>query len=195
MKLTRWMKTTFASALSIGVLSSSAASQVKFQEPTKRGGMRIVNGILTLVIVCWLLAPVLISRAAGTPKPAAGPTAENALAAEQEVARALLANDADAVGRLLADDWVVISTYGGMGDRAGFLAVIKSGDFTRKTMDLSDLKVRLYGNMALVTSQLKTSGTLGGKSFDVAERQTDVLIWQDGGWKSVLTHETQIRQK
>jgi hypothetical protein len=34
-----------------------------------------------------------------------------------------------------------------------------------------------------------------GKSFDVAERQTDVLVWRDGGWKSVLTHETEIRQK
>ena len=35
MKLTRWMKTTFAGLLSIGVLSSSAAAQDKPQEPTR----------------------------------------------------------------------------------------------------------------------------------------------------------------
>jgi ketosteroid isomerase-like protein len=142
-----------------------------------------------------LIATVEMSWAVGKANSAAGPTAENALAAEQEVARALLANDADAVGRLLADDWVVINTHGGVGDRAGFLAVIKSGDFTRKTLELSDSRVKLYGNTALVTSKLTTSGTLMGKPFNVSECQTDVLIWQDGGWKSVLTHETEIRQK
>ena len=28
------------------------------------------------------------------------------------------------------------------------------------------------------------------KCFAVKERQTDVLVWNDGGWKSVLLHET-----
>jgi ketosteroid isomerase-like protein len=153
-----------------------------------------MRSAVTFVVVL-LIATVEMSWAAGSTNSAAGPTEENALAAEQEVARALLANDADAVGRLLAQDWVVVSTYGGVGNRAGFLAVIKSGDFTRKTMELSDSQVRLYGNVAVVTSQLKTSGTFMGKSFDVPERQTDVLIWRDGGWKSVLTHETEIRKK
>ena len=122
-----------------------------------------------------------------------GPTAESAVAAEQQVAQALLANDADAVGRLLTDDWIVVSTYGGVADKAGFLGVIKSGDFVRKTMDLSDIRVKLYGNTAVVTSKLNTSGTFMGKSFSVPERQTDVLVWREGGWKSVLTHETEIR--
>jgi hypothetical protein len=35
MKLTRWMKTIFAGALLIGVLSSGAAGQDKPQEPTR----------------------------------------------------------------------------------------------------------------------------------------------------------------
>jgi ketosteroid isomerase-like protein len=153
-----------------------------------------MNGIRTLITACFLITPVAVSRAADAARPAAGPSAANALVAEQEVAQALLANDADAVGRLLADDWVVISTHGGMADRAGFLAAIKSGAFTRKTIELSDARVRVYGNIALVTSKLKTSGAFGGKSFDVLERQTDVLLWQDGGWKSVLTHETQLHQ-
>jgi ketosteroid isomerase-like protein len=53
----------------------------------------------------------------------------------------------------------------------------------------------MYGSIAVVTSKLHTSGTFMGKSFDVPERQTDVLRWEDGGWKSVLTHETEIRQR
>jgi ketosteroid isomerase-like protein len=133
---------------------------------------------------------------AGIAKSASGPTVENALAAEQALANALLANDADAVGRLLDDDWTVISTYGGMGVRAreGFLAAIRTGQFSRKTMQLSDASARIYGNVAVVTSRLKTSGVFMGKEFDLPERQTDVLIWHNGSWKSVLTHETEIRK-
>jgi ketosteroid isomerase-like protein len=95
---------------------------------------------------------------------------------------------------LLAADWIVISAYGGVSERGGFLEAIKSGQFTRKSMDLSEPRVKIYGNTAVVTTQLKTSGTIGGRDFDVDERQTDVLIWSDGGWKSVLLHETMIHK-
>lgn len=145
-----------------------------------------------MVILAGALSIGALPRSASA---AAGPTEENALAAEQEVASALLANDADAIGRLLTDDWVVIGTDGGIADRAGFLAVIKSGDFTRKTLSLSNPRVRIYGNVAVVTTQVKTSGTFMGKPFDLPECQTDLLLWQDGGWKSVLTHETRVREK
>jgi ketosteroid isomerase-like protein len=170
MKLAKWMKT-----LLTGVLSSA----------------------------CLLIAPVAMSgaahRASGAnvlsgARSAIGPTAESALAVEEELTRALLANDADAVGRLLADDWIVVNAYGGVGERSDFLAGIRKGVFSRRTMEISEPRVRIYGNVALVTTKLKTSGQLGGKPFDVTERQTDVLLWHDGSWSSVLTHETKFRE-
>jgi ketosteroid isomerase-like protein len=127
--------------------------------------------------------------------PKDGPTAGTALAAEQEIARAMRDNDAAAIQRMLADDWVVISTTGGVGEgKATFPDGIKSGYLTRKTFDLSEPRVRVYGNMAVITAIVKTSGQFSGKPFDVTERQTDVLRWEHGGWKSVLTHETKITQ-
>jgi ketosteroid isomerase-like protein len=69
---------------------------------------------------------------------------------------------------------------------------IKSGYLTRKTFELSEPRVRVFGNVAVITTKVRTSGMLNGKLFDVIERQTDVLQWEHGGWKSVLTHETKI---
>jgi ketosteroid isomerase-like protein len=158
-------------------------------------GPRIATGIIACVCTCLLTALGPGSAFANSPNLTTGPTEESALAAEQEIARALVANDADAVGRLLADDWVVVSTHGGMADRAGFLEAIRSGNFTRKTMDLSEPRVKIYGNVAVVTARVKVAGTFVGKPFDGLERQTDVLIWQDGGWKSVLTQESELRVK
>jgi ketosteroid isomerase-like protein len=95
---------------------------------------------------------------------------------------------------MLDKDWIVISTTGGVGEGPSiFPDGIKSGYLTRKTMELSEPRVRLYGKVAVVTTKVKTSGTFQGKPFAVLERQTDVLRWENGGWKCVLTHETKIQ--
>jgi len=66
---------------------------------------------------------------------------------------------------------------------------IKQGYLTHKAYEVSEPRVRLYGNVALVTAKVHNAGTFGGKSFDVMERETDVWLWKDGNWKCVLTHE------
>lgn len=127
---------------------------------------------------------------------APGPTAENALEAEQEIARAMSTNDGVGIERLLADDWAVITTKGEVGEgKTIFPSGIKSGYLIRKTFEISEPRVRLYGNVAVITALVKTSGVIHGKPFDIRERQTDVLHWQDDGWKSVLTHESKIESK
>jgi ketosteroid isomerase-like protein len=185
MKLTRWTKTTLA-----GVRSGSAATQVEVQKPTKPKTMRIMNCTLTLIAMSLLIAPIAIPRAAGGAKPAAGPTTESAMAAEDELTRAMRDNDADGIARSLSDDWAVISARGGVGEgKSIFPDGIKAGYLTRKTFEASEPRVRLYGNVSLVTTKLHTAGMFNGRPFDVIERQTDVWLWKDGGWKCVLTHE------
>jgi ketosteroid isomerase-like protein len=130
-----------------------------------------------------LMATLLITSVAiSEAKPAGGLTAENALAAEQEIARAMGNNDADGITRFLTDDWAVIATSGGVGEgKSIFADGIKSGSLTRKTFEISEPRVRLYGDVALVTTKAQTSGMFQGKPFDVTERQTDVLVWKGAG--------------
>jgi len=183
MKLTRWMKTAFAVARSVAI-------QVDVKEPTKRESMRILSGILTLIIVGLLIPPIASPKAAGAAKPAPGPTAESVMAAEEELARALQNNDADGIARCLSDEWVVISARGGVGEgKSIFPDGIKQGYLTHKAYEVSEPRVRLYGNVALVTTKVHNAGTFRGKPFDAMERETDVWLWKDGNWKCVLTHE------
>jgi ketosteroid isomerase-like protein len=145
------------------------------------------------IALCLLITPLTQSSASGQSTP--GPTTESALAADQALARAMRENDAAEIVHWLDDSWAVISTAGGLGKGPSiFPEGIKAGYLTRKTFEISEPRVRLYGNTALVTTKVKTSGTFQGKPFDVTERQTDVLLWKDGGWKCVLTHETKISQ-
>jgi ketosteroid isomerase-like protein len=137
-----------------------------------------------------VVAPVKTAKAAGSADQGAGPTAESALAAEEELARAMQNNDADSIARCLSDDWAVISARGGVGEgKSIFPEGIKQGYLTHKAYEISEPRVRLYGNVALVTAKVHNAGTHSGKPFDVMERETDVWLWKDGGWKCVLTHE------
>jgi ketosteroid isomerase-like protein len=156
----------------------------------KRESMRIMNGILPLIMVGLLIAPIAPPEAAGAAKPAPGPTAESVMAAEEELTRALRDNDADGIARCLSDDWAVISAREGVGEgKSIFPEGIKSGSLKHTAYGVSEPGVRLYGNVALVTTKLHNAATFGGKPYDVRERQTDVWLWKDGGWKCVLTHE------
>jgi ketosteroid isomerase-like protein len=152
-----------------------------------------INRLMIIAVAGFLLASAKMSGAAGNVKFSTGPTVENALLADQELARALRENDTAGIVRMLDKDWAVISTRGGIGEGPSiFPAGIRSGYLTRKTMELSEPRIRLFGNIAIVTTKVKMSGMFEGKAFDVKERQTDVLRWENGGWKCIFTQETKI---
>jgi ketosteroid isomerase-like protein len=151
-----------------------------------------MNEILTLIIVGLLIAPIAITKAAPAAKPAAQPTAESAIAADDELTRAMRDNDPNGIANVLSDDWVVISARGGVGEgKSIFPEGIKSGFLKHTAYEVSEPRVRLYGNVALVTTKVHNAGTFGDKHipYDVMERQTDAWLWKDGSWKCVLTHE------
>ncbi|HXO93828.1 MAG TPA: nuclear transport factor 2 family protein, partial [Candidatus Acidoferrum sp.] len=76
---------------------------------------------------------------------------EELLKIENEFAEAIVRNDLEGIGRLVADDWIIIEPDGGIVDRARFFEVIKSGALTHEMMESEDLRVRVYGDSAVVT--------------------------------------------
>src|SRR5439155_258039 len=70
---------------------------------------------------------------------------EKLLKLENEFARAVASNDADALDRLLADDWIIVEPDGGMIDKARFLGVIRSGALSHESMESTEPRIRVYG--------------------------------------------------
>lgn len=147
--------------------------------------------IIRSISLCVFIAAMAISVAATNPEADTEPAAESVLAAEEGLAKAMRENNAEAIPTYLSDDWAVVTGHGDVGEgKTIFPDGIKSGYLTRTTFDMSEPRVRLYGDTALVTFKLHLAGTFGGKPFDVTERETDVWNWKDGKWKCVLSHET-----
>jgi len=88
---------------------------------------------------------------------------EELLRLEHEFGRAMIQNDADAIGRFLGDDWIIIDPEGGIIDRTRFRDVITSGALSHEAMDPHDIRVRIYGNTAIVTAL--TLSRLRAKTF------------------------------
>jgi ketosteroid isomerase-like protein len=111
---------------------------------------------------------------------------------EEEWNWAMIQNDAEAIGRYMADDWTIIGPDGSVSDKPTFLGLVKSGALTHDVMESYDLTVRIYSDTAVVTARGVSGGKYCGQAFRVVERVSDVFVRQDGQWRCVLTHLSQI---
>ena len=120
---------------------------------------------------------------------------EELLELEKAFAQAIVSNDLEGIGRLVTDDWIIIDPNGEIVDRTRFFEVIKSGALTHEMMESEDLRVRVYGDSAVVTAVTRTKGAFMGQNFSTQERATDVFVKRDGRWQCVLTHLTRFPKK
>lgn len=114
---------------------------------------------------------------------------------ENEFARAVASNDADALDRLLADDWIIVEPDGGMIGKAQFLGVIRSGALSHESMESTELRIRVYGNTAVVTGVTTSKGKFMGQDFTSCERATDIFVKQADRWRCVFTQLTRFTKK
>ena len=153
-----------------------------------------------------LLAAVLLTAAATfaagqTPDKPAKPAAEKAApaAAEQELTQladqytaALKGKDAAALGRLWADDLTFITPAGVVQTKAQRLADIQSGANRFDSLDASDRTVRVYGDVAVMTSLTTLKGQYGGGKVSGRFRVTNVFVRRGGGWQIVSLQQTPL---
>lgn len=117
---------------------------------------------------------------------------EDLLTFEEEFSQAVAANDAAAIGRLVADDWVIVDADGRIIDRPRFISVIESGALTHESMESTDVEVRVHGDTAVLTAITTTKGQFMGQGFTTRERATDVLVRLDGRWLCVFSQLTRV---
>jgi ketosteroid isomerase-like protein len=115
---------------------------------------------------------------------------EEVLKVEKGFADAIAKNDLESIERFVTDDWIIINADGGIIDKERFLGVIKSGALTHETMESDDVRVRVYGDSAVVSALTRSKGKFMEQEFTTHERSTDVFVRRDAQWRCVLTQLT-----
>jgi ketosteroid isomerase-like protein len=106
--------------------------------------------------------------------------------------RAMVENDAQAIGAYMAEDWTIVGTDGRLGDKTTFLALVASGALSHDVMESHDMDVRVYGDAAVIVARGVSGGRFGEQSFREVERTSCVFVRQEGRWRCVLTHLSRI---
>ena len=110
----------------------------------------------------------------------------------EEWAKALVSNDADAIGNFMSDDWVIIGTNG-ITSKQDFLPFVESGDLTHETMQIiGEARIQIYGDNAVLTGRVTNNGHFRGEPFSADEWTTDVFVRREGRWLCVLSHITPV---
>jgi ketosteroid isomerase-like protein len=110
---------------------------------------------------------------------------------ENDWCTAVLHKDAAMLGRILADDFSGGTPLGTTQTKSDAVAGVRDPTHTSTACVNSNVKVRLYGNAAVVTGLATESGTDGGAAFkDRQTLWTDTFIMKDGRWQCVANQGT-----
>lgn len=114
---------------------------------------------------------------------------------EQEVAqlehawaRAYVDRDVATLDRLEAADWICTTADGETFTKTEDIADLKSAAYQATVFKMEDVKVRVYGDMAVATALQTEKATYKGADASKVLRCTDTWVRRDGRWQCVATH-------
>jgi hypothetical protein len=88
--------------------------------------------------------------------------------------RAMVRNDPEDIGR--------------------YMAQVAGGDLVHEVMESHDIKVRLYGDAALLLARGISAGRFQGCAFREYERSSNVFVRQGATWHCVFTHLSRLAE-
>jgi ketosteroid isomerase-like protein len=153
-----------------------------------------MKAVLPLLAAIFMVS--LLHGQTNQPKnasPGGPPKVEQELQAlEQAWADAVKHQDVEKIARMQAEEYVFTDPAGQVWTKARELDTIKAGDLVIDSFELSDVKVRLYDNTAVVTLSIVWHGQFRGNDISGPQRMTDVFVKRNGRWQCVASQSTRI---
>lgn len=89
---------------------------------------------------------------------------------------------------LLAEDFVITVEDGATYSKPGYITHSADASVHIDVAELSDLKVHMHGNAAVVTGAYHEKGRQDGKAYEYNDRLTDVWMKNEGTWQVISSH-------
>lgn len=152
------------------------------------------------VPIAALLCLLLAAPSANAGKSTGGNAIEQTLTQlERDYSVAYLNHDLATIDRILADDYVGIDGRAVVSNKAQELDEAKAPepgsaqpDYLVTDEILSELRVRAYGDAAVVTGLSTEKVLIKGNATTVRYRRTSVYIRRQGRWRCVSFHATRL---
>jgi ketosteroid isomerase-like protein len=147
-------------------------------------------------VACALALTVMAAAPAIVSSQGQKATDSDAVAAvtkiENDAIKAVLANDSSFYEKFLASDYTGGTSRGTWDTKPSILADMKDPKNNKtNSQNLSDLKVRVHGDLAVATYSTTYDAVIRGQHYARTVLCTDVLQQQNGGWKLMANHCSQ----
>jgi uncharacterized protein (TIGR02246 family) len=130
---------------------------------------------------------MFVLMAVPTARPYVMASDEQVVAAlDTEYQAAVQRNDAEAMARILADDFVLVTGKGKAYTKADLLREATAKSIIYERQDDSQQTVRVWGDTAVVTALLWAKGTADGKPIETRLWFSDTYVRTPAGWRYVF---------
>jgi hypothetical protein len=102
-----------------------------------------------------------------------------------EVGTAMVNNDPDTLGRLLADDYRYVSDVGLTLSKMEVLVLIRTGNLSYEYLTTTNPKVEVIANKAILTAQAQSKGQLRRQPFTDSYSYRNTYEQRGSGWQLV----------
>lgn len=94
----------------------------------------------------------------------------------------------DLLASLLDEDFVITFEDGSTYGKTGYISYSAASTIRVDVAEMSDIKVRMHGNTAVLTGVYHERGAEKGEAYDYRDRFTDVWLKSDGKWRLIASH-------
>lgn len=119
------------------------------------------------------------------------------LGTQEEARQALLRTDVRKLDTLWGDEFTSITPSGQIRTKLQMLDAFKSGEIKYRSLSYDELKVRVYGNTAVMTGRARGAGVRNGVELPASPhgtRFTQVFVKRRGGWLLVAHQATTVAE-
>lgn len=119
----------------------------------------------------------------------------DAAAVEQvlhDACKAYLDANVEKLTEFLTEDFTLTDASGTISTRADDIEIAKKGTIKYEVFENHDMKVRLYGDSAVVTGRTRVKGKAGENAFASEFQFTDTLVRRGGRWQVAASHISKV---
>ena len=148
-----------------------------------------------LAVVITLAAPTLVLSENEKKEGKSERIEEKIMKIEHEWAEALAKADLKTIDGICDAEWVFVDPEGTVVTKEQSDADMKSGTLKFESFKIEDLKVKVYGDTAIVWGLETEKSSYKGKDTSGQYRFTDVFVKHHGKWQCVATQITRVATK
>jgi ketosteroid isomerase-like protein len=138
--------------------------------------------LLSAVTMCLLTMPSL--RAAAQEQS----DADQVRALDFKLTEAYKQRQVDLLASMLDEDFVITFEDGSVYGKTGYISFSATSTIKVDVAEMSEVKVRVHGNTAILTGVYHEKGKDKGGPYDYRDRFTDVWMKSGGKWHLIASH-------